>query len=93
MADKPYTLCDEQADRLNVTVLGRFLQKHPDCEPVKVEYKAAKARIDWVDKQWKKHVRGTSQCSERHKGQTHFAVQTSVIPTYRCLYCCADMTD
>jgi hypothetical protein len=89
---EPYTLTQEQADYTNVSVLGKFLEKYPDCEPVKAEYKAAKARIDHSRKRRKVHVLGTKQCPNRHKGQTHFAIQDSVSPTYHCLYCCANMS-
>jgi hypothetical protein len=89
---KPYTLLEEYHDRLNVTVLGRFLEKFPNTAVVRQEYDQSKDTIAWVQKQRKKNVRGTSQCPRRDKGQTHFAVQDSTSPSYRCLYCCADMS-
>ena len=92
MIDVPYTLVQEQADRINVVVLGRFLEKHPDCAPVRQEYDRCKANVDWRTKQREKHVLGTKQCPYQRKGKTHFAVQDSCAPTYRCLYCCADMS-
>lgn len=92
MKDMPYTMLDDRRDRMNELVLGRFLEKHPDCDPVRQEYKRAKANVAWARKQRKKHVTGRAQCPNRHKDQTHFAIQDGIGPTYRCLYCYADMS-
>ena len=89
--NEPYTETQAHADRLNVVVLGRFLEKHPRCQPVRQGYNAAKARLEWAQEQRKKHVFGTEPCPERSNGQTHFAIQDSIGPTYSCFYCCADM--
>lgn len=89
---EPYTLTKEHADRMNVVVLGRFLEKHPDCDIVRQEHDSAKRQVDLLQKRRKKHVTGRQQCPDRNKGQTHFAIQDSIGPTYRCLYCLADMS-
>jgi hypothetical protein len=92
MMDTPYTETQLHADYMNVRVLGSFLEKHPRCTPIKHEYERCKARVEWAREQRKTHVTGRQKCPER-TNNTHEAIMDNCIgPTYRCFYCCADMS-